>query len=91
MKNRFDLESEINEVFYFSTHLKDLAANYSDNKLSEDELLNALIGLAVLIEVKTDKLYEVMCSVFGLNKGTQNPNQMDLNMAWDTDSDHLDN
>ena len=65
MKSRFDLEMEINEGYNFSSNLKNLS--YNVGELSEDEMANALIGLSVLIDCHTNKLYETMCSVFNLN------------------------
>lgn len=66
MKDRFDLETEINEGYSFSSNLKNLAGRVGE--LSEDELMNALIGLSVLMDCHTEKLYETMCSVFNLNR-----------------------
>ncbi len=68
MKNRFDLEIEINEGYGFSSNLNNLASKVGT--LSEDELMNALIGLSVLMDCHTEKLYETMCSVFNLNKNS---------------------
>jgi len=87
--NTFDLELEIHNVCDFSTHLKNLADSYLNNKISKDELVNVLLGLAVLIEVKADKLFEAMCAVCynGIKSNnldnTHNHKQMNLDMAWD--------
>jgi hypothetical protein len=75
MKDRFDLELEINEGYNFSSNLNNLASKVGE--LSEDDLMNALIGLGVLMDCHTEKLHETMCSIFNLNKPTVDDNVLD--------------
>lgn len=67
MADRFDLESKITDTYHFVDHLNDLSYAVLEGNLSEDEIANALHGLAVLVKVHSDKLFEVFSQVFKLD------------------------
>jgi len=67
MSDRFDLESKITDTYHFVDHLNDLSYGVLETNLSQDEIANALHGLAVLVKVHSDKLFEVFSQVFKLD------------------------
>lgn len=67
MKDRFDLENEINYVSVFAKHLRDLSFNILENDLSADEVANALEGLAVLIDSHERVLFDTFTQALKLD------------------------
>lgn len=67
MADRFDLESKITDTYHFVDHLNDLSYAVLEGHLSEDEIANALHGLAVLVKVHSDKLFEVFSQALKLD------------------------
>lgn len=67
MADRFDLESKITDTYHFVDHLNDLSYAVLEGNLSEDEIANALHGLAVLVKVHSDKLFEVFTQALKLD------------------------
>lgn len=67
MADRFDLESKITDTYHFVDHLNDLSYAVLEGNLSEDEIANALHGLAVLVKVHSDKLFEVFSQALKLD------------------------
>ena len=59
MADRFDLESKITDTYNFVTHINDLSDSVLNSNLSEDEIVNALNGVAILLKCHTDKLFEI--------------------------------
>ena len=68
MKDRFDLEDKISKTSIFSDHLRDLNVSIMEHGLSNDEIVNALEGLAVLIESHERVLFDTFCQVFNLDE-----------------------
>ena len=68
MADRFDLESKITDTYHFVDHLNDLSYAVLENNLTEDEIANALHGLAVLIKVHSDKLFQVFSEALKLDE-----------------------
>lgn len=68
MKDRFDLENEITTTHNFASSLRDLSNAIIDESIGIDELANALEGIAVLIDVHAQKMYDTMCEILGLNE-----------------------
>ena len=67
MADRFDLESKITDTYNFVTHINDLSDSVCNGNLSEDEIVNALNGLAILLKCHTDKLFEVFSQALKLD------------------------
>ena len=65
--DRFTLESKITDTYNFVTHINDLSDSVSNTSLSEDEIVNALNGLAILLKCHTDKLFEVFSEALKLD------------------------
>ena len=59
MKNRFDLEEDITEVFTFHEELDTIIYRVGDSPVTptEDELLNMMIGIKELHKVRYEKLW----------------------------------
>lgn len=67
MKDRFDLEQEITRTSEYASQIRDLVEFMVENGFNEDKTLNALIGIAEMIDIHTDKMYNVMCEALELN------------------------
>lgn len=65
--DRFDLESKITKTSIFADHLRDLCGSILEHDLSTDEIVNALEGLAVLIESHEKSLFDIFIQVFKLD------------------------
>lgn len=65
--DRFDLEQKITKTSIFSDHLRDLSSSVMEHNLSTDEIVNALEGLAVLIESHERSLFDIFIQVFHLD------------------------
>lgn len=67
MKDRFDLEDEITHISVFSKHLRDLSHNIMEHNLTNDEIANALEGLAVLIDSHERVLFDTFTQTLKLD------------------------
>jgi hypothetical protein len=67
MKDRFDLENEINTLFTFSDQLGTLSEGILEHNLSTDETVNAIEGLRVILNLQTQKLHDTMSQCFRLD------------------------
>jgi hypothetical protein len=66
--DRFTLESKITDTYNFVTHINDLSDSVLNSNLSEDEIVNALNGLAILLKCHSDKLFEVFTQALKLDE-----------------------
>jgi hypothetical protein len=66
--DRFTLESKITDTYNFVTHINDLSDSVCNGSLSEDEIVNALNGVAILLKCHTDKLFEVFSQALKLDE-----------------------
>jgi len=70
MKDRFDLENEINELHTYADQI-DLVSDSIINTtkdIDKDAIINALSGLSTLLNMKTNKLFDTFCEVFKLDQ-----------------------
>ena len=70
MKDRFDLENEINELHTYADQI-DLVSDSIINTtkdIDKDAIINALSGLSTLLNMKTSKLFDTFCEVFKLDQ-----------------------
>lgn len=65
--DRFDLENKINRTSVFADHLRDLSSSILEHDLNTDEIVNAIEGLAVLIESHERSLFDTFIQVFKLD------------------------
>ena len=68
MKNRFDLEEEISSLYNFSDQLGTLSEGILEHQLTHDEITNVLEGLKIMLNLKTQKLFDTMCQCFNLDQ-----------------------
>ena len=67
MADRFDLESKITDTYTFVDRLNDLSYGVLETNLSQDEIADALHGLAIVLKCHTDKLFEVFTQALKLD------------------------
>ena len=67
MKDRFNLEEEISQLYNFAEHLGSLSESILEHNLTNDETVNALEGLKVLLTIHTNKLSDTMSQCFKLD------------------------
>ena len=69
MKDRFDLENEINELTVYSDQLNMASASILDSTdiLDKDHIVNALQGISILLNLHSDKMFDTMKQVFRLD------------------------
>lgn len=65
--DRFDLETKITKTSVFADHLRDLSGSILEHDLTTDEIVNAIEGLAVLIESHERNLFDTFVQVFKLD------------------------
>lgn len=70
--DRFDLECQIMKSDNISDELEMISCALLEGQLTEDELSNALIGLATVQRIRTNHLFECFKNVFELDD--YNPN-----------------
>lgn len=67
MKDRFNLEDEINTLYSFSDQLGTLSEGILEHNLTTDEIVNVIEGLRVMINLQAQKLNDTMCQCFRLD------------------------
>ena len=67
MKDRFNLEDEINTLYSFSEQLGSLSEGILEHDLSNDDVVNVIEGLRVMINLQATKLQDTMCQCFNLD------------------------
>jgi hypothetical protein len=69
MKDRFDLEQEIMQIMSFKDIVDTLAWRVMDSAepLSEDRIVNALIGLSEMLDHHNVKMMDTLTQCFRLN------------------------
>lgn len=67
MKDRFDLEQEINTLYGFSEQLGTISEAVLEDRLSTDETVNAIEGIRVMIDLQAHKLHDTMCQILKLD------------------------
>ena len=68
MVNRFDLESKISETYNFVDRLNDISYGVLEMEMTNDEVANALDGLAVLLKIHTNRLFDTFVEVHKLDQ-----------------------
>lgn len=66
--DRFDLENKITETHNFVDRLNDISYGILEIGMTNDEIVNAVDGLAVLLKLHADKLFDVFTQVHKLDK-----------------------
>jgi hypothetical protein len=75
LRDRFDLESEITFLYNFSTNLRTISEGILEHSLSHDETVNALEGVAVMLDLQINKLSDTMAQCFKLDQYYEGKNE----------------
>ena len=67
MKDRFNLEDEINTLYSFSEQLGTLSEGIIEHNLTTDETVNVIEGMRVMLNLQAQKLHDTMCQCFRLD------------------------
>jgi len=71
MKDRFDLENEIMRTTNYADDLRTISANmlhdYIEGVTDVDKYTNAIEGIAILIEMQSNKMLDTMSQCFKLD------------------------
>jgi hypothetical protein len=69
MKDRFDLENEINELHFYINQLDMINDNILNHEsdLDKDTVANAIQGVSTLMGLYANKLFDTMQQVFKLD------------------------
>ena len=65
--DRFDLEEKINHTYNFIDTLNDISYGIMEGHMTNDEIVNALDGLAVMLKLHTKKLFDTFVQVHQLD------------------------
>lgn len=68
MADEFDLENNINQFGIFAEQIRLISRSFLNGQLNEDNLTNALEGLAVLIELHENKTFDSFKSALKLDE-----------------------
>ncbi len=58
MNDRFDLEEQIMDCWGVVDDIKTVYSSGDNREVSEDEMMNALVGLQTIYQMKFEKLYQ---------------------------------
>ncbi len=67
MPDRFDLEDKINHTYTFIDTLNDISYGIMEVGMTNDEIVNAIDGLAVMLKLHTQKLFDTFVQVHQLD------------------------
>lgn len=67
MKDRFDLENEISQLYNFVDNLNSISEGVLEHGLTEDDTVNAIIGIGILLKLQANKLNDTMSQCFKLD------------------------
>jgi hypothetical protein len=68
MKDRFDLENDIMAINIFAEHLKLISYGILENEITTDEIVNAIEGVAQLLELHSNKTFDTFKQAFNLDE-----------------------
>lgn len=66
--DRFNLEAKITDTYNFIDHLNDISYGVLELDMTRDEIANAIDGLAVLLKIHTQKLFDTFSQVYKLDQ-----------------------
>jgi hypothetical protein len=68
MKDRFDLENEIMTLNNLAENLGTISEGILEHGLSNDEVVNAIEGVRILLQLQSNKLMDTMCQCLKLDE-----------------------
>jgi hypothetical protein len=66
--DRFALEEKINQTYNFIDTLNDISYGIMEVGMTNDEIVNAIDGLAVMLKLHTQKLFDTFTEVHKLDQ-----------------------
>lgn len=66
--DRFDLESKIADTHNFVDHLNDISYGILEVGMTNDEIVNAIDGLAVMLKLHTEKMFDTFKRAYHLDE-----------------------
>ena len=75
--DRFELESQIMGLHSIVDSLNDISYGVLEADMSADDISNAVDGLAVMVELKIAKLFDLYKSIFQLDEYCDCENESD--------------
>lgn len=87
MKDRFDLENEIQMLALFADDIKMVSDFLMESENIDDDVcdkaVNALNGISALLEMKTDALMDTMCQCLKLDNYRENTDTIEPTITLD--------
>jgi hypothetical protein len=68
MKDRFDLENEIMQLNCLADNLGTISEGILEHGLGTDEIVNAIEGTRVMLQLQSNKLMDTMSQCFKLDE-----------------------
>lgn len=72
MMTQYDLEQRINDTHNFVDHLNDISYGILEVGMTNDEVVNAVDGLAVMLKIHTEKMFDLYKRAFHLDEYKDN-------------------
>lgn len=67
MPDRFDLENAITQFHSIADDISLVVENILENDIDQDDIVNALVGIEVLLKLRTQKTFDIFAAVFKLD------------------------
>ena len=84
MKNRFDLEQEIGSLYSYTEQLGGISEGILEYNMSSDDVVNAIEGLRVMLDLHAQKMMDTLSQCFHLDYGqTDQPCYMGFQILRD--------
>ncbi len=65
--DKFDLEQKINQTYHFSDKIDDVVWGIQENNMSKDDIVNALNGISLLLNLHIERMFDTFCEVHKLD------------------------
>ena len=66
--DRFKLENQITGLHSIVDSINDISYGVLETDMDKDDISNALDGLAVMVDIKIQKLFDTFTATFGLDQ-----------------------
>ena len=70
--NRSDLENEIKKLYHIVDDVNDISYGVLEENLSKDDIANALDGVAVMTEIRIQRVLDTFMEVAYIKNGNDN-------------------
>lgn len=66
--DKYDLEQKISETHNFVDHLNDITYGVLETQMTNDEIADAIHGIAILLKLHTEKMFDLYKKTFNLDE-----------------------